>query len=93
MRFKANDGSYHGSQRAAFEHGQKPVASKPDDGAVEDHGGIKDDPEAMQAIDLLKSKGYSPEDVADCMRDESYDDDQSRGAEATKAAPLQIPGM
>ena len=96
MRFKANDGTMHRSQRDAYEHGQKAssVVTTTDDGGDE-HGGIKSDPEAMQAIETLKSKGYSPEEVADCMRDDSYDEEAQpspAGRQAVKAAPLQIPG-
>jgi hypothetical protein len=54
---------------------------------------IQDDPEAMQCIETLKSKGYTADDVEQAM---GGGDDPSQGQSAQGAPPaasLNIPGM
>ena len=101
MQFKAKDGSMHGSQMKAFDAGSKPPAAAPADPTADPTQdaaapkSIQDDPEAMQAVDVLKQKGYTPEDVEQAM-DGMGDAAASAppgGAAATAAAPLNIPGM
>lgn len=52
---------------------------------------IDQNPQAMQLVDQLKQMGYTADDVAQAM---GGDDQQSMdsGAQATQAAPLNIPG-
>jgi ubiquitin len=85
MQFKANDGSSHPSQMAAFQAGQKPAEDS------QEKPSIQDNPKAMQAVDDLKQMGYTGEEVSQAMDDGSQMED--KGAEATKAAPLNIPGV
>lgn len=94
MRTKADDGSMHSSQMAASQHNMKPAKAMPSDGGDDQQQGddIESDPEAMQAIDMLKQKGYTPDQVAQAMTDDGGDQMQG-GGEATAAAPMQIPGM
>lgn len=86
MQFSGSDGSKHLSQMAAFQSGQKPSP-----GGTGDKPSIQDDPEAMKLVDQLKQMGFTGEDVANAMDDGG--DQMQSGAEATKAAPLQIPGL
>jgi hypothetical protein len=87
MQFSAPDGSKHTSQMAAYQSSQKPPASSD----MADKPSIQDDPEAMKLVDQLKQMGFSADDVAQAMDDGGGQ--QQTGAEATKAAPMQIPGM
>ena len=94
MRTKADDGSMHPSQMAASQHNMKPKAAPAADGDDQQQGGdIESDPEAMQAIDMLKQKGYTPDEVAQAMQDDQGQPDAGGGPQATAAAPMQIPGM
>lgn len=85
MNFTANDGSKHGSQMQAYQASQTPAA--PTDAPKD----IESDPHAMQLVDELKQMGYTADDVAKAMGDDQ--DASPGGQEATKAAPMQIPGM
>ena len=54
---------------------------------------IEQNPQAMQLVDQLKQMGYTSDDVAQAMGDGDQDDQQQdSGAQATQAAPLNIPG-
>lgn len=86
MRFPAKDGSMHGSQKQAFDAGNKPAAAP--DASQQQPPQITDDPQAMQLVDQLKQMGYTGDDVAQAM-DQDGGQDQSGQA---SAAPLQIPG-
>jgi hypothetical protein len=92
MQFPGKDGKSYGSQMQAS--AAKPSPSAPDPGAQPggDKPPITDNPEAMQAVDTLKQLGYTADDVEQAMGG-GYDQMGDMGAEATKAAPLQIPGL
>jgi hypothetical protein len=90
MQFRSSTGSKHTSQLGAYQASQKPPAPAAGGDASADKPSIQDNPEAMQCIDQLKQMGYTAEDVSQAM-DEGGGMDG--GAEATKAAPLQIPGV
>ena len=62
-----------------------------DTGQSSDPGDITQNPDAMECIDKLKSMGYTADDVAQAMGDDTQQADQ--GAAATSAAPMQLPGM
>jgi Holliday junction resolvasome RuvABC DNA-binding subunit len=89
MAFPGKDGKSYGSQMQAFQ--AKPAM--PDAGAdpAMDKPPITENPEAMAAVDKLKELGYTGEDVEQAMGGAA--DEMDNGAEATKAAPLQIPGL
>ncbi|HZP06785.1 MAG TPA: hypothetical protein VFB43_17935 [Terracidiphilus sp.] len=54
---------------------------------------IEQNPQAMRCIDELKQMGYTAEDVERAMGGGEEDDEQQdSGAQATQAAPLNIPG-
>jgi Holliday junction resolvasome RuvABC DNA-binding subunit len=54
---------------------------------------IEQNQQAMQLIDQLKQMGYTADDVARAMGGaEQEDESQDAGAQATQAAPLNIPG-
>jgi hypothetical protein len=106
MARKANDGTEYTNQMSVNRHNARMDAKSPkaaptpaaDPQSAQDGGGggdIMSDPEAMQAIDLLKQKGYTAQDVEKAMDDGSGDsqaaDDQ--GQSSAQSAPLQIPGL
>lgn len=65
----------------------KPEAAKPADDAQPKS--LESDPKAMALVDQLKQMGYSGQDVAQAM---DGGDQGQGGMEATKAAPMAIPG-
>lgn len=99
MAFKAKDGSEHTNMMTANRANAR-FDARPKGAPVSDPGSdsgqpksIEDDPEAMQAIDVLKQKGYTADDVAQAMGGDDQSALMDSGSEATQAAPLQIPGM
>jgi hypothetical protein len=87
MQFPGKDGKSYPSQMQASQSAPKPAST---DSAQESKPSIQDNPQAMKCVDELKSLGYTADDVAQAMDDGAGMD---QGAEATKAAPLQIPGL
>ena len=76
MAFRAKDGSDHtnldSAKRADAKHAARapqPAAAEPDgDEAAYGPPPIEQDPEAMQAVQVLQQKGYTPEEVAQAMQ-------------------------
>jgi hypothetical protein len=68
-------------------------ADQQDQTQPDDPQSIENDPRAMQCIDELKQMGYTADDVAAAMGDDSDADTSDSGDAATQAAAIQLPGM
>jgi len=109
MAYSAKDGSQYTNRigavrRDASLDNAKASARQPSGQSSQQggqsQGGIEDDPEAMQAVDLLKQKGYTAEDVARAMDDDGGESDDSQSGQggsasmsSSGAGSFQIPGM
>lgn len=104
MAHKAKDGTEYTNMMMVNRHNASLAAKgqdaapdgKMDDPTAQSSGDIMSDPKAMQLVDQLKQMGYSGEDVERAMGDQEQQEQQPQsptGMAATKAAPLQIPGM
>jgi len=85
---QANDGTQFSSGMASTHHNAR-LAAGTVQPANQQPKSIQDDPKAMGLVNQLKALGYTGDDVAQAMEGEQPMD---QSAEATKAAPLQIPG-
>jgi len=88
MAFRSKDGQEFSNPHMARHNDYRIDAGKiPGKPAVDEQKDITSDPEAMECVNKLKELGYSADDVAEAMEGEQ----PNAGAEATKAAGMQMP--